>query len=219
MCDATETSREHAPPLCFFPEVNESGREYRKNLITVPSCDVHNSKKSKDDEYFRAVVVMMAAQHSAVGQSVFFGKVLRGVKRAPDVYRSFLTDRGKVGETNQRVVQIDRPRFDRCLDHLAKALFFDAFGLTWPLPITFASPNLYSAIGNTGPVLPPLTERAVAITRRLLGVEDIRGANPDVFKYRLQYDEDDHAFAFAAIFYDCFEVFSFSSKQMVDKAV
>ena len=50
------------------------------------------------------------------------------------------------------------------------------------------------------------TIRAVDITQRLVGVEPIRGDNPEVFKYRLQYDDTDESYAFAAIFYDCFEV-------------
>ena len=52
MCSEPATSREHVPPSCFFPEKNE----FRKNLITVPSCDKHNLVKSGDDEYLFAVI-------------------------------------------------------------------------------------------------------------------------------------------------------------------
>ena len=62
MCDAPSTSREHAPPISLFPEADVFGRDVRRNLITVPSCDAHNSMKSKDDEVFRAVILMQAAQ-------------------------------------------------------------------------------------------------------------------------------------------------------------
>lgn len=52
MCERNATSREHVPPLCLFPEVKDTkGINFRKNLITVPSCDIHNSKKSDDDEF------------------------------------------------------------------------------------------------------------------------------------------------------------------------
>jgi hypothetical protein len=37
-CGAPATSREHI--------------DYRQNLITVPSCDEHNQKKTNEDEFF-----------------------------------------------------------------------------------------------------------------------------------------------------------------------
>jgi hypothetical protein len=74
MCDSPETSREHAPPLCFFPETKDVGRDLRRNLVTVPSCDVHNSKKSKDDEFFRSLVLMAAAQIVTQDGTCFLGR-------------------------------------------------------------------------------------------------------------------------------------------------
>ena len=56
MCDSSARSREHVPPRNLFPEAHESGGvDYRINLITVPSCDAHNSAKSKDDEFLMLV--------------------------------------------------------------------------------------------------------------------------------------------------------------------
>lgn len=43
MCDGPAASVEHAPAQCFFP------KGYRLNLITVPSCLLHNNFISKDD--------------------------------------------------------------------------------------------------------------------------------------------------------------------------
>ncbi|MDC5072991.1 hypothetical protein NRA08_18095, partial [Acinetobacter baumannii] len=56
MCDAEATTVEHVPPKCIFPESKDLSSadkllDFRKQLITVPSCDDHNGKKSKDDEY------------------------------------------------------------------------------------------------------------------------------------------------------------------------
>lgn len=52
MCDQPATSREHVPPACLFPEEKDIRTSlFRNNLITVPSCDLHNSKKSTDDEF------------------------------------------------------------------------------------------------------------------------------------------------------------------------
>lgn len=63
------------------------------------------------------------------------------------------------------------------------------------------------------------TRSVVEISRRFLGSEPLRGENPEVFKYRIRYDENDESYAFAAIFYDRFEVYSFSSRKLTKTAV
>ena len=50
-CDLPSTTREHVPPLGFFP------RGFRNNLWTVPSCARHNLDNSLDVEYARNVIV------------------------------------------------------------------------------------------------------------------------------------------------------------------
>ncbi len=219
MCDSVETSREHVPPMYFFPKVKEIGRDLRRNLITVPSCDRHNSLKSKDDEYLLAVIAMTAAMGNKVGQHQFFGRFLRAVARRPHVYKSFFADKGTVAKGKLHASKIDRKRFDSCIDHLAKALFFDAYKRKWQLPIIIVSPNLYSGIHSDQIVPHQPTIKAVETSRQLLSRELIRGENQEVFKYRIRYDEADEAYAFAAIFYDCFEVFSFSSRELAKAAV
>jgi len=58
MCNKAGTTKEHVPPKCFFPEKKDIRPEedYRKNLITAPSCQEHNSGKSDDDSYLLAVI-------------------------------------------------------------------------------------------------------------------------------------------------------------------
>lgn len=219
MCDSPETSREHAPPLCFFPELAEIGRDLRRNLVTVPSCADHNSKKSNDDEFFRAVILMTAAQNSDVGRHQFFQKLLRGVQRSPRAHRTFFSDKGAIAAGTGRAVQIDRKRFDTCIDHLVRALFFDTFGRQLSLPITIVSPNLFAGIESDHVVPDKQTLETVDVSRQFLGGEEVRGENPEVFKYRVRYVPIDDIFAFAGIFYDCFEIFSFSSSQLAQAAV
>ena len=213
MCDSVETSREHAPPSCFFPEAKEIGREMRRNLITVPSCDRHNSYKSKVDEFLRSVI-LMTTETSETGRHQFFRKLLRAMARMPHAYKSFFGDKGTVAQDRGRVLQIDRQRFDRCIDHLARSVFLNAFKRKWHLPISIVSPNFFSGIASDQVVPHQLTGSIVEISRQLLCGEPIRGENPEVFKYRLQYDEVDESYAFAAIFYGHFEIYSFSSREL-----
>lgn len=219
MCENLATSREHAPPLCFFPEKENFGKDVRQNLITVPSCDRHNSKKSKDDEYFRAVILMQAAQNSIAGQHQFFQKFLRATSRTPHAYGSFFQDKGIVHDGKGHALQINRERFDLCIDHLARALFFNEFNSKWNLPMSVISPNFFSKIMSDMTVPHHPTMEAVGVSRQFLGGEPVKGQNPDIFKYRLKYDKSVEIYVFAAIFYDSFEVFTFSSQEINEMAV
>ena len=94
MCDAPATSREHAPPLCLFPEFKDVPVTCGAGLITAPSCDAHNGAKSKDDEFLRAMILMTAAPASEAAKNLFMGKLLRAAKRKPLVRQAFFEEHG-----------------------------------------------------------------------------------------------------------------------------
>lgn len=65
MCHRDADSREHVPPKCLFPEKKDVGTSaYRNNLITVPSCELHNSNKSKDDEFLMVSIAGIIGNNS-----------------------------------------------------------------------------------------------------------------------------------------------------------
>jgi hypothetical protein len=198
--------------------MEEIGRDLRSNLITVPSCDLHNSAKSKDDEFLRATILMVSAESSDAGRSLFLGKLLRAANRKPKAHQAFFDDKGAVSAGTKHVLRIDRERFDRCVDHIARALF-DAYKRAWTLPIAITSPNLFGAIEADAVVPHRPTVIAIQVSRQLLGPEPVRGENPDVFKYRLRYDEGTGSYALAAIFYDVFEIYTFSSPSLVEAGI
>ena len=217
MCSAAETSREHAPPQCLFPKSGEIGRDLRRNLITVPSCDDHNSKKSADDEFLRAVILLAAVHSNEIARHQFLGKFLRGASRNRQAYCDFFTVHGTLASGTQRALQLERSRFDKCIDHMVRALFFHSFRSQWQLPIAVASPNFHLAISD-GTVVPHLpTQQAIEVSRLFLDQETILGENPEVFKYRLRYDLSTSMFAFAGIFYDFFEVYTISSQALANE--
>jgi hypothetical protein len=74
MCEKPATTREHAPPLSFFP----AGR--RENLITVPSCNTHNNDNSQNVEYVRNIIVT-DIHTNEVGREMFAAKVQRSYAR------------------------------------------------------------------------------------------------------------------------------------------
>jgi hypothetical protein len=102
----------------------------------------------------------MTAGANTVGQHQFFWKLLPAVTRKPHAYKSFFKDQGTVVQGKGRVLKIDRQRFDRCIDHLARAIFFDSFKRKWELPISITSPNFFTGI-NSDNIIPhqPSTSR------------------------------------------------------------
>lgn len=214
-CAAEACSREHAPPLCFFPDQVNIGSNLRKNLITVPSCDEHNSKKSTDDEYLRWVILSSTAHASRIADHQFMGKMIRGAKRNVGAYSNYYTEHGQIDSGEKTVLQIDRNRFDKCIDHLSRALFFYEFQKQWLLPILVLSPNFYSSLKNNEVEEHGSTNEGVSVIREFLWREPSLGENPEVFKYRMRFDAKANVFALAAIFYDFFEIYAVSSPALV----
>lgn len=50
-CGRPAVSRDHVPPLSFFPPGGNP--DLRRNLMKVPSCQLHNGGKALDDDYVR----------------------------------------------------------------------------------------------------------------------------------------------------------------------
>jgi len=136
MCEAPATSREHVPPLCIFPESKdlESGENLRKDLITVPSCDRHNSKKSKDDELILFVLTLNITNDlTAKRQGVT--KILRAVLHNPNLPNHFFSKLSPAVAVESEdhaipvsLAKIDYQRFLRASTHMAHGLYFHHFG-------------------------------------------------------------------------------------------
>ena len=79
ICGLNAVSKEHTPARCYFPEESE----YRKNLITVPSCTTHNEDTSKDDEYVRNLIAMSLGTN-IIAYKQFIRKQLKDLRKAQD---------------------------------------------------------------------------------------------------------------------------------------
>lgn len=78
LCDKPAAGVEHVPPRCLFPKASDLGEgvNYRKNLLTVPSCEAHNSEKSKEDEYFLNVITSLNCINE-VGRNHYLKQIRR----------------------------------------------------------------------------------------------------------------------------------------------
>lgn len=117
-CEKPATTREHVPPLCFFPS------DQRKGLITVPSCKLHNNDNSRDVEYVRNVVVSLA--ELGPESKEVFDKALRSFDRRPGLMPRVYGDiRPMMLDGEERgVFTMDLARSDRVMIAAARALYY-----------------------------------------------------------------------------------------------
>jgi hypothetical protein len=190
-CGKPATSKEHVPPRCLFSEGKDAfGKDHRKNLITVPSCDEHDLEKSKDDEFLMVCLTPTVGNNSAgltqtrtklkraIGASE--GRLLRTVIKGTKEITVVTPDGTKfpvlVGE------HANLPRLHTALEHVARGLYFHETG------------KRFVGACNTFPSFirypeDPDLEFIRIIGGRLVAQEKrnwrIRRKNLDVFQYRL----------------------------------
>lgn len=208
MCDAAPTSAEHAPPKCLFPE------GHRNNLITVPSCDTHNSEKSKDDEYMRFVISSSHAS-DAEGHKDAFDKALRGMQYRPHLFKEFFfkgpTYAATVNGEPTAAYTVDHDRLTNALEHTARAIYFHEFKAKWAedLWILVASGAFSPDEVNAA----PQNLRISALASMDPGTPKV-GDNPDVFFYQFWTYTDPSSSILRMVFYAGFVVFALPRRLM-----
>ena len=132
MCERPRTSGEHVPPRCLFPESKDcqNGEDFRKNLIKVPSCDVHNSAKSCDDEYMLITFASNAMSNEAadIHQKT---KLKRILDRKPHIFKALVQNSVPVQiidpegkEAESCIFKLDKNRFFEQLRCVANGIYF-----------------------------------------------------------------------------------------------
>lgn len=198
MCNKTATSLEHVPPQFLFPEEKDLpiGTLLRKNLLTVPSCDEHNSQKSKDDEYL--VYALVACQGSNdVGQEHFKSKIWRAIKRRPALINhmlqnsaiSFIRESGN-DEWHETIrVEIDEQRFYGALEKIARAIYYHHWRKKAP-QLVDVWPHFLTRIGAAGSGMVGAGSVILDSTDRLFREAVKHGDNPEVFFYNAHWEND-----------------------------
>jgi hypothetical protein len=207
MCDAIATNREHVPPQCIFPKKEK----WRKNLITVPSCDLHNLQKSKNDEILRCYLSAVEGVNY-LGSQIATTKVFRGIERRPYLFPQFFQDfrEVRVGTLDSAAFNIDLPRFNSSIESVVRGLFYADFEkkllselcVVWTV---LRKPNLLKSddielIQQTSKKMPPMK----------------RGSNPKVFLYDYYFPSDDSGGICQMSFYEGAPI-CVSWKQLVDR--
>ncbi len=154
----------------------------------------------------------MVSDKSKIGMHQFNQKILHAVTRSQNTYGNFFEKKGTLNKGSNQALKIDRNRFDNCIDHLARAVFYYNYNNKWKLPLLVFSPNFISAIENDNAVPHKKSEKIMSVANIYLKDELFHGENPEVFKYRIKYNEIEEIYIFNAIFYDSFHIYSISLK-------
>lgn len=200
ICGQEAKSKEHTPARCYFPEKSE----YRKNLITVPSCKTHNEDTSKDDEYVRNLIAMSLGTN-AVAYKQFLEKTIEGFKKSIGLLKATtgIKMNVSIGGAPSYAFQIDRGRFDKTMRKTAYALFYNEYKQPWNRELIVATRNLY-----TDKLQQDEFGALVADFERSFPQNKFDGKNPQVFKYRFgdTNSEDIHDKILRMIFYEGFHI-------------
>ena len=197
-CGAPATSDEHAPPRALFPKLKDSpdGRNYRLNLQTVRSCDAHNTRKSKEDEYLLYVLVMSLPSND-IAKSQFLTTVKRAVEYRPKLLERMLIKYREVtyhdteNDTWHRsiAIQPDEARLTEMFTCIAKAMYVVEKQTFWPYNVSVMIEFMLAL--DDVPRNKSQAERSRDV-EAFLNTAPHKGSNPEIFTYQF-VEHDGHA--------------------------
>lgn len=202
MCEKEATSKEHVPPKSIFPKE----KDLRKNLITVPSCDEHNSSKSLDDEYL-AFILSSSHQGNKYNQKHFETKVIRAVKRRPHVYESFLKNHKTIytGGQSSEYIQSDLNRFNSSVFHMACGLFYHHYKNKWLGGFKVLNNLFVDMSSQNAPEINQIIQDANKQISNDFKSKTSLGENKEIFKYNMISDNR-NSYAVHMVFYENIKV-------------
>ncbi len=224
-CEQTATTKDHIPPLCFFPEKKylfSNSIDYRSHLITVPSCSEHNNSRSRDDEYTAAVIVLNS--ESELAFTIFKSKWVKTLLRREGVLgkRIFSTARSvKVTSKKNRVlipyetlaISYEMGRIERVMESIARGLYYLESGHQekWVNNCIIKSPNFLNRDLSHAQDAYTLNQINQAFIHgekhQELGLTK-KGSQPDVFYYQF-FKSEDNNFIIRMVFYGDFTFLAF----------
>lgn len=202
ICNKEATTREHAPPESFFP------KGHRENLITVPSCEKHNTSNSKDVEYVRNIIVS-PIQTNNLAREHFQKKVIGSYKRSRKLFdRTFKNSKTIiVNGRESRVVHIDLERFNLVMSAISYAIYFHDYNQRLYGGWEVFSTDLMFYDKTSNNLGDHWNELRSIISKTKF--KESKVFQPEVFKYGV-IKENQHKIIYEFVFYGGFKVYSVS---------
>lgn len=182
-CGAKAVDGEHVPPFCFFPE----GK--RKQLLTVPSCFLHNNMYSDDDDYVRNILTMEISCNRT-GKKLYYDKSHRSFKRNPkdvEYINKRAVDITLINGTKTGAIGLDVNKFNNVMRKIGYGLFFLKYNRIWKKPLNIYCPNLL----DKRSLVSPLGKLFKKVYKDFSWAKSY-GENIDVFTYKWGKDNKDN---------------------------
>ena len=210
MCDRNAINSEHVPPKNLFPEQKDVKEDYRKHLITVPSCEIHNSAKSKDDEFLMVSLAGIFGNNS-IGYLHKFTKVNRAIRRTSNrlLDKAFKKRKHYHLKSENGFIEIiwgtpDHERLINCFEHIAYGLHYHYLGKSFRGEIKVLLGYLHSEDENNNIFVQFLKDRAAI---DLINLPKY-GANQDVFYYQFTTPDENGIYMVHMRFYGGIDVYA-----------
>lgn len=218
MCESESISREHAPPLCLFPEEKDmaDGKNYRKNLITVPACADHNLKKSHNDEYLHLIIIN-GYFNNPLANKQFKTKLTRAFSRRPALLTALHSEKFPVTVDGipTVAVSIDRKRFERSIDMIMRALYYHVYQQHLSMKIRIHTPLLVNIEDGPAHKAYELVKKYCFAVRTYLEDKQRYGENPEIFWFKIDRNQMKNLVSCHMQFYGGFDIFVTANEQEV----
>ncbi|WAU77348.1 hypothetical protein [Acinetobacter sp. TR3] len=193
MCASPQTSDEHVPPKCIFPEKKDSpdAKDYRKGLIKVPSCNIHNSAKSKEDEFFLMYMaaIFTTSEAASIHQNT---KLIRILERKPHVWIELVKNSKPVQIIDEKGVKhqtcefyLDPIRVSSQFDHIARGIHFYHFQEKW---LNNISVHYLNGLKTDNQNINKANSEIAFVLEATFSDKEKHGQNQEVFYYQVMQD-------------------------------
>jgi hypothetical protein len=118
-CQHRGTTKEHIPPKAFFP------KDQREQLLTVPSCELHNNAKSTDDIYVLAHICLNSSPSNR-SREVFVERVVPQLGYNREAMKKTLLADSIPHASGAVSYKVDSTRFDRFFTALSFGIVYKA---------------------------------------------------------------------------------------------
>lgn len=207
-CSNPPVSVEHCPPESFFPtkKDDKGGYIYKKHLITVPSCERHNSGKSIHDRYALFHIAMSnKVNHVGVLHQDKFIQLMKNPKSKDIAFKKMLDKEIFArNEKGQPVAKMDAIRMVYFFNLLARGLYFYSqtekhtkrFKIVSE-PVSYNDKDYYDE-----------QMRAIQSLEEHIGDSPKIGSHPEVFHFSIKKNESGCVFI-RMVFFGGYKVWAF----------
>lgn len=229
-CEKTATTKDHIPPKCFFPEkkhLPNNSSDYRRNLITVPSCSEHNNFRSHDDEYTAAVIAMSSENNLALAilKSKWIKVLLRNegslgkrIFAQAQPVRTIHQHNKLLIPRETLAITYELERIENVIKSIARGIYYLELQNKWVDDIDIIIPKaLYKNLKPRQDINKWETINQCFI--RLTAHEQFeltkKGSNPDIFYYQFFKLEKNSDYMIRIVFYNYFVIFAILKKRHI----